>query len=58
MAHSIVIVQAHKATQPGALDGHEAICSCGYVMRTSLSAFFAADDGRKHAEYMNAKAGQ
>lgn len=40
--HQLVNVEAFSATQPGALDGHQATCACGHVERTSLSAGAAA----------------
>lgn len=51
-AHTIVSVQAKAAAEAGALDGHEAVCSCGYRMGTSLSAREAARLGDQHLAYM------
>ena len=53
--HTIISVSAKSASEPGALDGHEAVCSCGYRMGTSLSEREARKLGRDHADYMNAK---
>lgn len=54
--HQIVAVTPKPASQQGALDGHEAICSCGYRMGTSLSALQAQMDGAEHVRYMERKA--
>lgn len=51
--HRIVAVSAKPASEAGALDGHEAVCSCGYRMGTSLGAREASRLGAAHAEYMN-----
>ena len=53
---SIVSVHAKAASEAGALDGHEAVCSCGYTMGTSLSAREAAKLGSDHVAYMARKA--
>ena len=53
---NIVSVQAKPASGPGAIDGHEAICACGYRMGTSLSAREAARLGAGHVDYMARKA--
>ena len=41
-----------KASQPGALDGFEARCSCGFRATTSLSEHEARNQGLDHADYM------
>jgi hypothetical protein len=51
-SHSIIAVQPSPASGPGALDGNEAVCSCGYCMSTSLSASEAARLGAAHVAYM------
>ncbi len=56
ITHKIISVEAVAKTEPGALDGFEATCSCGHKMRTSLSANAARELGWGHANYMNAKA--
>lgn len=48
-------VASFDATETGALSGHAATCSCGHVMRTSLSAREAQKLGYAHADYMNRK---
>jgi hypothetical protein len=53
--HQIVSVEASEASEPGALSGHVAICSCGYRMSTSLSADEAARQGSAHVAYMARK---
>ena len=53
--HTIISVESFTATEAGALGGNKATCSCGYVMRTSLSALFAQRDGIAHVAYMNRK---
>jgi hypothetical protein len=58
MSHTIISVHPIGPSEPGALGGHEAECSCGYRMSTSLSATEAARQGYDHAEYMNRKASQ
>ena len=52
----IKYVRPKPASGPGALDGHEAVCSCGYRMGTSLSAREAARLGQEHVDYMRRKA--
>lgn len=42
------------ASEPGALDGYETTCSCGFVSG-SLFESTARRSGRDHADYMNAK---
>jgi hypothetical protein len=53
--HTILTVSAKPASEKGALDGFEAVCSCGYRMSTSLSEREARKLGFDHAEYMNRK---
>ena len=53
--HTIVAVEAMPASGPGALSGHEAVCSCGYRMGTSLSAAEATRQGTAHVAYMARK---
>jgi hypothetical protein len=53
--HTITTVQPKPAAGPGALDGFEAVCSCGYTMGTSLSAAEATRLGAQHVDYMNGK---
>lgn len=56
--HRIIEVVETAATEPGALDGHEARCSCGFAARTSLSEREAARQGAEHVAYMNRKEGR
>lgn len=59
MAHS------HSGTRPvpaneggrGNIAGHEARCSCGFVARTSLSAWIAESDLADHIRFMARKGG-
>jgi hypothetical protein len=53
--HTILTVSAKPASEKGALDGFEAVCSCGYRMGTSLSEREARKLGHDHADYMNRK---
>jgi hypothetical protein len=53
--HSIETIKAKSASGPGALDGWEAVCSCGFSMGTSLSAVEAARLGSDHVRYMERK---
>ena len=46
-AHSIISVHAKAASEAGALDGFEAVCSCGYRMSHSLGERWARKLGRK-----------
>lgn len=55
MSHSILSVQPHEATEPGALAGWWATCSCGEVYSHSLGERWARQLGVEHAEYMNAR---
>lgn len=50
--HRIVEVVEFEASEPGALDGHAAVCSCGHHSRSSLRGL-AVQWGNEHAEYMN-----
>lgn len=52
-AHTILSVSPVAADGRGSLSGHEAVCSCGFRMSTSLSERFARQAGRDHVEYMN-----
>jgi hypothetical protein len=54
--HQMVSSEAFAANETGALNGHQAVCSCGFVARTSLSLRFAEKDLYSHIEYMNRKA--
>jgi hypothetical protein len=54
--HQLVSSGAFAAREAGALDGHQAVCACGFVARTSLALRFAERDLYSHAEYMNRKA--
>lgn len=51
--HTIVSVAPFTAIEVGALSGNEATCTCGHVVRTSLSANVARREGYAHADYMN-----
>lgn len=53
--HRIIEVREHPATEPGALDGWEAVCTCGYTMAASLKGI-ASGYGIAHVAYMSAKA--
>jgi len=53
--HEIVHVGFKPASCIGALDGNEAVCSCGYRMGTSLSEREALRLGVEHVNFMNAK---
>ncbi len=53
--HTTESVTAFDASEPGALSGYAATCSCGYVMKTSLSEREAAKLGDAHAQFMNRK---
>jgi hypothetical protein len=55
--HALLVpVQPKPAGEPGALDGYEAVCSCGYKPG-SLFENAARRAGLEHANYMNAKLG-
>lgn len=54
--HRITSVQPRPASEPGALPGFEARCSCGHCVRTSLSERDARQQGQAHADYMNRRA--
>ncbi len=56
MTHTILTIAAFPATEPGALSGHMAVCSCGDIMRTSLSTQQALILGDEHMDYHNSKA--
>lgn len=51
MKHTITEVRSFEASGPGALAGHEAVCSCGDVQRTSLSSAEAAKLGAAHVAF-------
>lgn len=53
--HTIISVESFTATSPTALDGNKATCSCGYVVRTSLSKGQAGLEGLHHVNWMNRK---
>lgn len=53
--HRIIEVREHPATEPGALDGWEAVCLCGYTMAASLKGI-AEGYGIAHTDYFAAKA--
>lgn len=55
MAHTILSVQAKPASERGALDGFEAVCSCGFRMSHSLGERWAYRLGVEHTAFMNAK---
>lgn len=50
-AHRLTAAVAFPATEPGALSGHEARCSCGFVARTSLSAREADKQAQAHVAW-------
>jgi hypothetical protein len=52
--HAIIAIVPSPATEKGALDGFEAICSCGYRLKSSLRTC-AMSDGHRHVAYMNEK---
>jgi hypothetical protein len=54
-AHRILEIVEKPASGPGALDGYEAVCSCGHRVGSSLRGL-AAQWGREHAAYMSRKA--
>jgi hypothetical protein len=54
-SHQLVSSGAILASGPGALDGHQAVCSCGFAARTSLSERFAVTDLLGHISYMESK---
>jgi hypothetical protein len=54
--HSIT-VSPKAASGPGALDGHEARCTCGFVAGTSLGEREARTQGWAHVEWAR-KAGR
>lgn len=49
--HAIVRVEAFGPSEPGALAGHRAVCSCGSTYGTSLSAREAARLGEAHVAW-------
>ena len=53
--HEIILVEACDASEPGALSGNAAHCSCGEILKTSLSADHASSLGEQHATYYNRK---
>lgn len=55
MTHNIVDVREFSAIEPGALDGWEAVCSCGFPMRTSLGERWARKEGVEHVNFMNSR---
>lgn len=56
LTHSLVATGYSPASEPGALDGGFARCSCGWVRTHSLGERWAAKEIIAHAAYMNAKA--
>ena len=52
MTHAVASITEKPASGPGALDGYEAICSCGFSVGTSLSAWEAGYQMRRHVEFM------
>lgn len=57
-AHTILSVTAHGPSEPGALDGFEAVCSCGFRTGSSLGERWAARQGWEHVDYMLRKEGK
>lgn len=53
--HQLVSSGSFIASSAGALNGHQAVCSCGFVARTSLSERFAVTDLLGHVSYMGSK---
>lgn len=49
--HEITDIFSFEATEPGALPGHLAVCSCGGRFTTSLSENEAARLGEAHVRY-------
>ena len=54
-AHTLLSVSFVPADGRGSIDGHVAVCSCGFRVSTSLSERFARQDLAAHAAYMAAK---
>jgi hypothetical protein len=50
--HRIESVEPHPASGPGALDGWEAACSCGFRLTTSLSREVARREMLDHVDAM------
>jgi len=55
MTHAVVSITEKPASGPGALDGYEAICSCGFSVGTSLSAREAGYQMRFHIGFMTTR---
>jgi hypothetical protein len=55
MTHTLTTSGSFQASEAGALNGHQAVCSCGFVARTSLSERFAVTDLLNHISYMESK---
>lgn len=51
MLHSILSVHPKPASERGALDGHEFVCSCGERAGTSLSESEARRMAAKHLDW-------
>lgn len=51
-AHRLSPAVPVEASEPGALSGHEARCSCGFVARTSLSAREADKQAHAHLAWV------
>jgi hypothetical protein len=54
--HQLVSSGSISASTAGGLNGHQAVCSCGFVARTSLPERFAVTDLLGHISYMERKA--
>lgn len=54
---SILSIAPRPASQPGAVSGHEARCSCGLLMTTSLGLTEIQFEAARHIEW-HQKAGR
>lgn len=52
--HTITDV-VFKPAHNGSIDGHEAVCACGFRTGSSLGERWARRQGWEHVEYMNRK---
>ena len=55
MTHNLTTSGSIPASTTGALPGHQAVCSCGFVARTSLDLRFAVKDLMGHISYMESR---
>lgn len=54
--HAIIAVEPTVASEPGALNGFDAVCTCGTRVGSSLQTL-ARQWGEDHAKYYNRKEG-